>query len=138
MFTCGQILNVSRSFSRISRRLPASVCLAVLLIPYAYAHAPVLADNETSIQNDIPSLYQTFAGYFPVGAAIWQGDIAGVHSELLKKHFNSITAENAMKWAVIQPIEGRFNFAPAHALVHFAKANHMRVRGHTLRCPKQL
>jgi beta-glucosidase len=138
MLARGQIVNVSRSISRTSRRLPASVCLAVLSIPCAYAPAPVLADNETSIQNDIPSLYQTFAGYFPVGAAIWQGDIAGVHSELLKKHFNSITAENAMKWAVIEPIEGRFNFAPANALVDFAKANHMRVRGHTLCWHQQL
>jgi beta-glucosidase len=90
------------------------------------------------IQRDIPSLYQNLAGYFPVGAAIWQGDISGPHSELLKKHFNSITAENAMKWAVIEPVEGKFNFAPADALVEFAKANHMHARGHTLCWHKQV
>jgi endo-1,4-beta-xylanase len=90
------------------------------------------------IQTDIPSLYQSLAGYFPVGAAIWQGDISGAHSELLTRHFNSITAENAMKWAVIEPVEGQFNFAPADALVDFAKTHHMRVRGHTLCWHKQV
>jgi endo-1,4-beta-xylanase len=90
------------------------------------------------IQKDIPSLYQSFAGYFPVGAAIWQGDISGAHSELLARHFNSITPENAMKWAMIEPAEGHFNFAPADALVDFAKSHHMRVRGHTLCWHKQV
>jgi GH35 family endo-1,4-beta-xylanase len=65
------------------------------------------------IQRDIPSLYQSLAVYFPMGAAIWQDDISGAHSELLTRHFNSITAENAMKWAVIEPSEGHCNFAPA-------------------------
>src|SRR5262245_54337322 len=73
-------------------------------------------DAGLEIQNDIPSLQQVFSGYFTIGAAIWPGDISGPHSELLKKHFNSITAENAMKWAVIEPTEGDFNFAPADAL----------------------
>jgi beta-glucosidase len=77
-------------------------------------------------------LQQTFAGDFTIGASIWKGDITGAHAELLKKHFNSITAENVMKWATIEPVEGNFNFAPADALVAFAKSNQMRVRGHTL------
>jgi beta-glucosidase len=111
-----------------------SVCLGAFL--------PTGSSGENriglEIQRDVPSLYQTLAGYFPIGAAIWQGDISGAHSELLKKHFNGITAENAMKWAIIEPVEGKFNFAPADSLVEFAKANHMRVRGHTLCWHKQV
>lgn len=110
------------------------VCLALLLSSPASGQDRI----GPEIQRDIPSLYQTLAGYFPIGAAISQGDISGPHGELLKKHFNSITAENAMKWAVIEPVEGKFNFAPADALVEFAKTNHMRVRGHTLCWHKQL
>jgi len=103
-------------------------------LPLILAFLPAAAHAQTavSIENNIPSLYQTFAGYFTVGAAIWKGDITGAHSELLQKHFNSITAENVMKWATIEPTEGNFNFAPADELVAFAKANHIRVRGHTL------
>src|SRR5260370_16218246 len=37
-----------------------------------------------------------------------------------------------MKWKSIEPAEGAFDFAAADALVAFAKANHMRIRGHTL------
>lgn len=81
---------------------------------------------------NIPSVYQTLSDYFPVGAAIWQGNITGPHSVLLTKHFNSITAENDMKWDALEPTEGNFNFATADALVNFAMANNMLVRGHTL------
>src|SRR5262252_1273673 len=93
--------------------------------------SPQSADGF-AIQNDIPSLKETFSDYFTVGAAIWKGDVTGAHSELLKKHFNSVTAENVMKWATIEPAEGSFDFAPADALVEFARSNHVRVRGHTL------
>src|SRR5215204_4699859 len=81
---------------------------------------------------NIPSVYQTLAPYFPVGAAIWSGDLTGEHAVLLKKHFNSVTSENDMKWGSLQPTEGVFTFANADAQVAFAKANNMLVRGHTL------
>lgn len=96
------------------------------------AQTQPVPDNQLHIQTDIPSLYQTFAGYFTIGAAIWPGDITGAHSELLTRHFNSVTLENAMKWATIEPTEGNFNFAVADPMVAFAKAHHIRVRGHTL------
>jgi endo-1,4-beta-xylanase len=81
---------------------------------------------------NIPSVYQTLAPYFPVGAAVWSGDLTGEHAVLLKKHFNSITSENDMKWSALQPTEGNFTFAAADAQVSFAGANNMQVRGHTL------
>lgn len=43
-----------------------------------------------------------------------------------------------MKMGALQPTEGNFNFANADALVSFAKANHMLVRGHTLVWHKQI
>lgn len=92
-------------------------------------------DSGTSpiqIQSDIPSVYQTLGDYFPVGAAIWPGDLSGPHTELLVKHFNSIVAENAMKMAHLEPAEGVFDFRAADELVDFAKAHHMLIRGHTL------
>ena len=83
-------------------------------------------------ERDIPSVYQSLAAYFPIGAAVWQGDLIGEHAFLLTKHFNSLTSENDMKWGTLQPTEGTFNFAPADAQVNFAKANNMQIRGHTL------
>ncbi|GAC1703276.1 MAG: hypothetical protein NVS9B4_10930 [Candidatus Acidiferrum sp.] len=93
---------------------------------------PLAPSPPDRIQTDIPSVSETLADYFFIGAAIWRGDIAGPQSELLRKHFNSITAENDMKWSSLRPSETTFDFTGADALIAFARANHMRVRGHTL------
>ncbi len=84
------------------------------------------------IQTEIPSLRDELAPHFKIGAAVWQGDLAGAHSQLLKKHFDTLTAEDAMKWGPIHPTESTYNFAPADAIVNFAKTNGMQVRGHAL------
>src|SRR6185295_559413 len=81
----------------------------------------------------IPSVYQTMAPFFPiVGAAVIPADITGEPGFLLSKHFNSITSGNDMKWDATERTEGVFTFTNADAQVSFAKANNMRVRGHTL------
>ncbi len=91
-----------------------------------------------------PSLDATLAAKygvvdFPIGAAIEVGSTAGAEATLLQKHFSSITAENVMKPATIQPslpgnpdVAASLNFVPADQLVAFAEANNMQVRGHTL------
>jgi len=83
-------------------------------------------------ERDIPSVHQTLASFFPVGAAIHAGDLTGEHAFLLTKHFSSVTSENDMKWSSLQNVEGTFTYAAADAQVAFAKANGLRVRGHTL------
>ncbi|HEY0734399.1 MAG TPA: endo-1,4-beta-xylanase [Herpetosiphonaceae bacterium] len=85
------------------------------------------------IQTDIPSVYQTLAPYFPIGAAIEPSQLdSSRHVQLLTRHFNSIVAENVMKPGLIQPVEGQFNWTDADKLVQFARANNMEMRGHTL------
>jgi endo-1,4-beta-xylanase len=83
-------------------------------------------------ERDIASVFESLGDFFPVGAAVWQGDLAGEHAFLLTKHFNSITSENDMKWSSLQPTEGNFTFGTADAQVAFAKVNNMAIRGHTL------
>jgi len=98
------------------------------------------APAQAGAQDDalaVPSLYQALAEYFPVGVAIAPNDITGPHAAVLKRHFNSIVAENDMKWARLRPSEAGFTFEPADSLVAFARANHMLVRGHTLVWHKQ-
>ena len=55
-----------------------------------------------TIQTDIPSIYKTFADFFPVGAAVDSTDLSGPHAQLLTMHFNSITSENDMKWSSVE------------------------------------
>ncbi|MBP9664876.1 MAG: endo-1,4-beta-xylanase [Pyrinomonadaceae bacterium] len=84
------------------------------------------------IQQEIPALRQ-FLAPMKIGAAIGAGAIGGdAHTQLLTKHFNSITSENDMKWGPIHPSENTYNYGPADAQVAFAVANGMQVRGHAL------
>jgi endo-1,4-beta-xylanase len=84
------------------------------------------------IQQNIPSIYQTLAQYFPVGAEVDTSDLTGPHAQLLTKHFDSIVSGNDMKWQFTEPQEGQFTFSVADAEVKFAQTNGMRVRGHNL------
>lgn len=70
------------------------------------------------------------AGFW-VGAAV-PGDVSDPRMEAVVTHFNSITAENAMKWGELAPRVGDYDFGQADALVDFAHANGLRLRGHTL------
>ncbi|WP_336790448.1 endo-1,4-beta-xylanase [Paenibacillus sp. MMO-177] len=88
--------------------------------------------NSPSVQTDIPSLADTFKEEFFIGAALEPGQTSGLSAELMKKQVNMVVAENAMKPASIQPIEGQFQWEQADRIVAFAKANGMAVRFHTL------
>lgn len=90
------------------------------------------------IEHDIPALKDVMAGDFAIGAAIAPLQIGGAHGELLRRHFNSVTPSNALKWDATEPTEGLFRFADADALVEFAVVNRMQVRGHTLLWHQQL
>ncbi len=72
-------------------------------------------------------------GYFDIGVAI-EPRVLDITEEvdLIIRHMNSLTAENAMKWSSIEPFEGSFNWTGADRIVDFASNNGMKVRGHTL------
>lgn len=74
-----------------------------------------------------------YKDYFPIGVAVSPQVLsAGPSAEMIRKHFNSITAENVMKMGPIHPEENRYDWAPADEIVNFAQANGMKMRGHTL------
>lgn len=52
--------------------------------------------------------------------------------------FTSVTPENVMKWEVVEPQRGRYDWSEADKLVDFARANGQLVRGHTLLWHNQL
>jgi endo-1,4-beta-xylanase len=45
--------------------------------------------------------------------------------------FNSLTAENAMKWDATEPQDGNYTFSQADSIVDFAEDNGQSVHGHT-------
>ncbi|MFI7078850.1 endo-1,4-beta-xylanase [Micromonospora sp. NPDC049903] len=54
------------------------------------------------------------------------------HTTILNREFNSIVAENEMKWDATEPQQNGFNFTGGDRLVAHARANGMSVRGHAL------
>ena len=69
-----------------------------------------------------------------VGAAVQSGYIGSEpeYAATLSRHFNYLTAEYQMKWDPIQRERGVFDFSGGDAIVAFAEAHGMRVKGHAL------
>ncbi len=78
----------------------------------------------------VPALGEYYEDHFAIGAAI--DSQYNDYTALLSKHFNSVTAENEMKFSSLQPSEGNFNYGTADQMVEFAVNNGMQVRGHAL------
>ncbi|KOX31093.1 1,4-beta-xylanase [Saccharothrix sp. NRRL B-16348] len=55
-----------------------------------------------------------------------------VYREWVATQFDSVTAENEMKWAELEPTRGQHDWDRADELIAFARANRQTVRGHTL------
>jgi len=82
----------------------------------------------------VPSLATVYEPYFPIGAAVEPQTLLS-QGNLLAAQVNSLVAENAMKWERIHPRPGddpsSYDFTGADAIVEFARAHGMRLRGHT-------
>ena len=81
------------------------------------------------------SLKQAYQGAFLMGCAVNEEIVSGAdHAsrEIVRRQFNSLTAENVLKAGPINPQPGVFNFAPADAFVAFGETNGMFIVGHTL------
>lgn len=92
---------------------------------------PTLPVVETTLKTAMP---------FPMGAAVNVNLLKSNsnYRNLVAKEFNSITAENAMKFATVHPSRDVYNFADADYLIDFAKTNGKRMHGHTLNWYKSL
>lgn len=84
-----------------------------------------------SANRSVPKLREVFAGMFDIGAAVNARTIDS-QSGLLAYHFNSLTAENEMKFERIHPAENTYTFEAADSIADFARRSGKKLRGHTL------
>jgi endo-1,4-beta-xylanase len=120
-----------RSFARKMFTLFSVVALSTTIMMmngYGQTGKKTAAINADTLKG----LKDFYKGYFPIGVAVTPGSLEGDQARLIKKHFNSLTAENAMKPGPIHPEENRYFWDDADKIVNFAQANGMKVRGHTL------
>jgi endo-1,4-beta-xylanase len=84
---------------------------------------------------NVPALKDVFAKTFLIGAAVNDDVVSGKDPQaaaIVEKQFNTITAENVMKWMVIHPEPNKYDFAAADRFVEFGQKNKMFIIGHTL------
>src|SRR5690554_4326191 len=100
----------------------------ILTLMFTLWSSSVLADVSKQ-----PSLKEINKDYFDLGVAVNNRTLV-THAELIKHHFNSITAENEMKPEALQRTARNFDFSSADRMVELAKENAMKLAGNTLAC----
>lgn len=96
--------------------------------------------NHKVIENEL-TLKSVLGDKFLVGVAMNQWQVSGRDTssvKIVKKHFNSIVAENCMKCQVIHPEEDKYDFKLSDEFVNFGEENDMYMIGHCLVWHSQL
>jgi len=90
-------------------------------------------DEEPEVKDDV-SLASRYAGSFLMGNVASPSDLGTARFELLKKHFNVLTAENAMKPEALAPAAkgGAYKWTAADRVAQAALDAGMKLHGHTL------
>ena len=84
-------------------------------------------------QMEDPTYKDTYKDYFTVGVAVNMMNVTDPDQmALIRKNFNSITAENDMKPVSLQPREGEWNWENADRIADFCRENGIPLRGHCL------
>ncbi|KDN66379.1 putative glycosyl hydrolase family 10 [Colletotrichum sublineola] len=112
-----------------------STSLMCLLAPITALAAPI---EERQASQSLDKLFKSKGKqyYGNIGDRNLIGNAK--NAAVLKHDFGVLTPENSMKWEVIEPTKGNFNWAGPDALVDFAMKNGQKVRGHTLVWHSQL
>lgn len=112
------------------RKLGVLVLAAACSVAWAQATGPVPDSLRTLAQSR----------GIRIGAAVDSVALRedDAYAAVLSREFGMLTPENAMKFEVVHPERGRYDFTEADALVAFAEAHAMEVHGHVLLWHEQL
>ena len=98
---------------------------------YGWRSGPAfLADGHQGVP-----LRTLAADHFLIGGAINVPQTEGrdpVSMNLVSRHFDTVTAENILKWEKVHPEPERYDFAPVDRLADVAEAQGMLLIGHVL------
>jgi endo-1,4-beta-xylanase len=89
-------------------------------------------ESAPIVIEDITPIKDVYQDDFLIGNAVSMSEFEGVRLELLKKHFNLVSAENAMKPSYAYDEDGNFNFDAEKLLVETAIEEGFDIHGHVL------
>lgn len=108
------------------------ISLLVGLLAFAFGSAYAQFGRQVDPHPNL-GLKDAYNDYFKVGVAV---NVRNVSNEdqiaIVKKNYNSITAENDMKPGSVQPREGQWNWGNADKIADFCRQNGIKLRGHCL------
>ncbi|MEV6694708.1 endo-1,4-beta-xylanase [Micromonospora sp. NPDC051196] len=120
-----------RRSERTPRPRPRTVLLSVAAGVALLAPTVLVAPAANAAASTLGAAAAQSGRYF--GAATSSFMFSNTqHTTILNREFNSIVAENEMKWDATEPQQNVFNFTGSDRLVAHARANGMSVRGHAL------
>lgn len=127
---------------KVSRVATAGLLVGLLATASLYSLLPAAgspAPAAGSLSSDQP-LRQLAGRELLIGTAVDHAAFTSdaTYRDRVGSEFSSITAENVMKWEVVEPERGHLDFTAADELVAAARRNGQQVRGHTLVWHNQL
>ena len=82
-----------------------------------------------------PALKEAFKNSFLIGVAVNRAQFSEQDAQsvsIVTNQFNSVTAENILKWESVHPLLGKYDFEGPDRYVAFGEKYHMFIIGHTL------
>ena len=111
------------------RTLKTTLCALAALMSVAAFAQPGARTQEPPKDG----LKDAYKDYFSVGVAVNINNVTDPDQiALIKREFNSITAENAMKPQPTEPQKGVYNWEDADKIANFCRENGIKLRGHCL------
>ncbi|MCL2002549.1 MAG: endo-1,4-beta-xylanase [Oscillospiraceae bacterium] len=110
--------------------LSLALTLALALIP------PAATGMTVSLA--LPSLHEIYEEHFLIGSifsgirGFTESNLSDGRFDLLKRHFNVLTAENAMKPQYMSPTRGTYSFSAADRMLQAVSGAGIAVHGHAL------
>src|SRR5262249_52899131 len=117
----------------VMRRL--AMCLVVVLLCFWSTPTPTSPQNASPTFDAGPPLRPvTLPRSLSLGAAVAAGPLHTDprYARALARELGVVTTENALKFGPLRPSRAAYRFDDADAIVAFAEASGLRVRGHTL------
>jgi endo-1,4-beta-xylanase len=116
----------------------AAGAVAVLGVSAAAGAAPFSASSGSAVAPDSLRALAAHVG-LRIGTAVIPYDLDHPgYAAIAADQFSVVTPGNEMKWQVVEPTQGTYDWSGGDRLVAFAEAHRQLVRGHTLLWHNQL
>lgn len=112
--------------------ISASLCCVI---------SPSCSQEKVEEAYEDAPLKEVFKDKFLIGSAINEWQVSGedsIGANLVKKHYNTVVAENVMKSEVVNPQQNVYDWDKADEFVKFGEDNDMFIVGHCLVWHSQL